>query len=156
MKIVYDGYEKGNVFEFANKIGYPIEKIENFNNFKNDDIFLITKTVGFGKITNNTEVFLNKNYLNVIGVAVSGNRNFGKNYAIAGDLISQKFNIPFVFKFEGNGLTEDVEKLKKWLENYEKNKNENKYKKIPSWIIFNNQIIDEEGNIKNIEKIRKL
>ncbi|KAB8122091.1 MAG: ribonucleotide-diphosphate reductase subunit alpha [Candidatus Phytoplasma cynodontis] len=152
MKIVYDGYEKGNVFEFANKIGYPIEKIENFNNFKNDDIFLITKTVGFGKITNNTEVFLNKNYLNVIGVAVSGNRNFGKNYAIAGDLISQKFNIPFVFKFEGNGLTEDVEKLKKWLENYEKNKNENKYKKIPSWIIFNNQIIDEEGNIKNIEK----
>ncbi|WCA22548.1 class 1b ribonucleoside-diphosphate reductase subunit alpha [Candidatus Phytoplasma oryzae] len=153
MKIVYDGSENGNVFEFSNKIGYPIEKIEYFKNYENEDIFLITKTVNFGKMTQNTRSFLEKNCSNVIGVAVSGNKNFGKNYAIAGELISKEFNIPFVFKFEGSGLKEDVENLKKWLKEYEMDKkNNNKYNKIPFWIILNNQIIDEQGNVKDLQK----
>ncbi|WP_153369018.1 class 1b ribonucleoside-diphosphate reductase subunit alpha [Candidatus Phytoplasma sacchari] len=152
MKIVYDGYENGNVFDFANKLGYSIEKIENFENHSNnEDIFLITKTVNFGEMTKSAEFFLEKYSLNVIGVAVSGNRNFGKNYALAGELISKKFNIPLVLKFEGSGLSEDVEKLKKWLEEYKMEK-KGKYKKIPSWIFLNNQIIDENGNIKDLKK----
>ncbi|KXT29416.1 ribonucleoside-diphosphate reductase, alpha subunit [Candidatus Phytoplasma oryzae] len=152
MKIIYDGYEQGNVFDFANKLGYNTEHIENFKNYNNEKIFLITKTVGFGKITKNTENFLKKYSSNVIGVAVSGNKNYGKNYAIAGDLINEKFKIPLILKFEGKGLNEDVESLKKWLKEHEKKENNEKYQKIPSWIFLNNQIIDEEGNIKDIKK----
>jgi ribonucleoside-diphosphate reductase alpha chain len=153
MKIIYDGYEKGNVFQFASKLGYEIENIENFQNNNKEKFFLITKTVKFGEVPKSTEYFLEKNSENVIGLAVSGNRNYGKNFAKAGEIISEKFKIPLILKFEGKGLNEDIEYLKKWLKKYKKNNNNNiKSNKIPSWNLLNNQIIDEEGNIKNLKK----
>ncbi|KND62589.1 class 1b ribonucleoside-diphosphate reductase subunit alpha, partial [Candidatus Phytoplasma phoenicium] len=151
MKIVFDSSEKGNVYDFVKKLEHKY-KIEEIKNFKNDekDIFLVTKTIKFGEISEITESFLKKYFYLVIGIAVSGNKNFGKNFAKAGDLISEKFNIPLILKFEGKGFEEDVLFLKNWLEENEKIKRKNK--KIPNWIILNNQILDEEGNIKNLQK----
>ncbi|MDV3205445.1 MAG: class 1b ribonucleoside-diphosphate reductase subunit alpha [Weeping tea tree witches'-broom phytoplasma] len=152
MKIIYDGYENGNVYDFVNKLNYPKEHIKNYLPKNEEKIFLVTKTVEFGKITKEIEDFLEQNHQLVIGVAVSGNRNYGKNFGKAGDIIAQKFNIPLILKFEGKGFEEDIQKLKKWLQNYQIRKNENQKNKIPNWILLNNQIIDEEGNIKDLNK----
>ncbi|WP_341266569.1 class 1b ribonucleoside-diphosphate reductase subunit alpha [Candidatus Phytoplasma fraxini] len=151
LKIVFDSYEKGNVFDFVKEFTeYKTENIQNFQH-NNEKIFLVTKTVKFGQISENTENFLKKNASSVIGVAVSGNRNYGKNFGKAGHLIAEKFNIPLVLKFEGKGFKEDIEYLKKWLKE-KKTEDQNIYNKIPSYIILNNQMLDEEGNVKDLNK----
>ncbi|MDC9032048.1 class 1b ribonucleoside-diphosphate reductase subunit alpha [Columbia Basin potato purple top phytoplasma] len=152
LKIVYDSYEKGNVSDFVKELSeYKLEKIEEFKN-NNKNIFLITKTIKFGEISDKTENFLKKYSHLVIGVAVSGNKNYGKNFGKAGDLISQKYNIPLVIKFEGKGFKEDIIYTKKWLNNFLTQENKNFQNRIPNYIILNNQIIDEEGKIKDLEK----
>lgn len=149
IKIIYDGLEKGNIFEFVQKLSeFKSEKIQDFQN-ENEDLFLITKTVKYGEITDTTENFLKKYSKLVIGIAVSGNRNFGSNFAKAGDLIAEKFNIPLVLKFENKGFEEDIEYIKKWLNDFTKNQN---HHYIPSYIILNNQIIDSDGKIKDVNK----
>ncbi|AYJ01177.1 class Ib ribonucleoside-diphosphate reductase assembly flavoprotein NrdI [Candidatus Phytoplasma ziziphi] len=150
IKIVYDGLEKGNIFEFVQKLSeFKLEKIQDFKN-ENENIFLITKTVKYGEIPDTTENFLKKYTHLIIGIAVSGNKNFGNNFAKAGDLISEKFNIPLVLKFENKGFNEDIEYIRKWLNNFINIKNNNK--RIPSYITLNNQIIDGEGKIKDLNK----
>ena len=49
------------------------------------------------------------------GVISSGNRNFGNEYGIAGEIISKKFNIPHLYKFELAGEEEDVIAVKNML-----------------------------------------
>lgn len=152
LKIVYDSYEKGNVSDFVKELSeYKSEKIEEFKN-NNENIFLITKTIKFGEISDKTENFLKKYSHLVIGIAVSGNKNYGKNFGKAGDLISKKYNIPLVIKFEGKGFKEDIIYTKKWLNNFLTQENKNFQNRIPNYIILNNQIIDEEGKIKDLEK----
>ncbi|MGE9276306.1 MAG: class 1b ribonucleoside-diphosphate reductase subunit alpha [Candidatus Phytoplasma pruni] len=171
MKIIFDGQKQGNVFDFVEKLGFPKEHVKKFNN--KEEFFLVTKTVKFGEISNEIEKFLEKNSHLAIGVAVSGNKNYGSNFGKAGELISKKFNIPLILKFEGKGFSEDIDFLQKWLKNYKKenkkmdknmyqNKNDIKEikkesfnsdkSKIPQWKILNNEIIDEEGNIKDLNK----
>lgn len=57
IKIVYDGLEKGNIYEFVQKLSeFKSEKIQDFKN-ENENLFLITKTVKYGEITDTTENF---------------------------------------------------------------------------------------------------
>uniref|UniRef100_UPI00036302B9 class Ib ribonucleoside-diphosphate reductase assembly flavoprotein NrdI n=1 Tax=Italian clover phyllody phytoplasma TaxID=1196420 RepID=UPI00036302B9 len=118
MKIIFDGQEQGNVFDFVEKLGFPKEHVKKFN--KEEEFFLVTKTVKFGKISDEIEKFLEKKSHLAIGVAVSGNKNYGSNFGKAGELISKKFNIPLILKFEGKGFSEDIVFLQKWLKNYKK------------------------------------
>ncbi|MEZ0180167.1 class 1b ribonucleoside-diphosphate reductase subunit alpha ['Camptotheca acuminata' phytoplasma] len=172
IKIIYDSYEKGNVFDFVKKFkNFESENINNFSNDNNKKIFLITKTVRFGELPDTTEKFLKKYSSLVIGTAVSGNRNYGKNFGKAGEIIEKKFNIPLILKFEGKGFNEDFLYLEQWLNNYCSDKKDNQLetknnnletKEIPSekqdnhvipyYIILNNEIIDSDGNIKDLEK----
>lgn len=56
----------------------------------------------------------------VWGVIGAGNTNFGEAYAIAGDIISNKLQIPLLYRFEIVGTPEDVinvrEGIPKFLE----------------------------------------
>ena len=49
-------------------------------------------------------------------VVASGNTNFGADYARAGDVISAKCGVPFVYRFELMGTPEDVATLRHGLE----------------------------------------
>lgn len=42
------------------------------------------------------------------GVIASGNSNFGRAFCLAGEVISQKCNVPYLYRFELMGLPEDV------------------------------------------------
>ncbi|MGA0448174.1 MAG: class 1b ribonucleoside-diphosphate reductase subunit alpha [Candidatus Phytoplasma pyri] len=158
IKIVYDGLKYGQVYNMAKNLNYSFYHVkDHLYNLELKEhlinglpIFLITKSVNFGEIPNETKIFLDKHSASTIGVAVSGNKNWGSNFGMAGDLIASNFKIPLVLKFEGSGFEEDVLYLKKWLSNYiYKNGQKNV---IPKWIMLNNQVIDENGNIKDLKK----
>lgn len=46
------------------------------------------------------------------GVIAAGNTNFGAAYCIAGDIIAQKCQVPYLYRFELLGTPEDVAKVK--------------------------------------------
>lgn len=50
------------------------------------------------------------------GVIGSGNRNFGKLFAHAGDVIAKKCGVPCLYKFELSGTPVDVRNVKKGME----------------------------------------
>jgi protein involved in ribonucleotide reduction len=58
--------------------------------------------------------FLNDpaNRAGIRGVIASGNTNFGEAFCMAGDIISRKCNVPFLYYFELMGTAEDVTKVK--------------------------------------------
>ncbi|MEC5318993.1 class Ib ribonucleoside-diphosphate reductase assembly flavoprotein NrdI [Brenneria populi subsp. brevivirga] len=47
------------------------------------------------------------------GVIAAGNMNFGAAYCIAGDIIAQKCQVPYLYRFELLGTAEDVENVRK-------------------------------------------
>lgn len=109
MLIVYDTLT-GNVEKFVNKL--PKEKFECCHISKYDgisDFVLVTYTINFGEVPSSTNLFLRQYYKNMLGVSSSGNKNWGITYGKAGDLISSKYNVPLISKFELQGNKQDVD-----------------------------------------------
>ncbi|GLY17156.1 protein NrdI [Kineosporia sp. NBRC 101677] len=52
------------------------------------------------------------------GVIAAGNTNFGSAYCVAGDIISAKCQVPYLFAFELMGTTEDVQRVRDGLERF--------------------------------------
>ncbi|MBG5950388.1 MULTISPECIES: class Ib ribonucleoside-diphosphate reductase assembly flavoprotein NrdI [Proteus] len=52
------------------------------------------------------------------GVIASGNANFGAAYGLAGDIIAQKCQVPFLYRFELLGTPEDVYRVKTGLSTF--------------------------------------
>ncbi|WP_321337062.1 class Ib ribonucleoside-diphosphate reductase assembly flavoprotein NrdI [uncultured Cohaesibacter sp.] len=80
---------------------------------------------GSGAVPKPVIHFLNdeKNRSFLRGVIASGNTNFGNCYAIAGDVIATKCNIPFLYRFELLGTDEDVANVKEGLKEFWKRQN---------------------------------
>lgn len=116
MIIVYDSLT-GQGQKMAEKIGLPYIDIRDYQG-EGKEVILITRSFNFGQIPDTTKDFLDKYSPKVIGVTVSGNKNWGANYGAAGDKINAIYGIELISKFEGSGFPEDVEKIKKWIENY--------------------------------------
>lgn len=111
MLIVYDSFT-GNVERFVKKLGMKAVKIEDDLIVK-EPFVLITYTCGKGDVPESTMKFLMRgNFINLKGVASSGNRNWIPLFAMAGDKISSKFGVPLLLKFEMSGTEEDVVTLK--------------------------------------------
>jgi protein involved in ribonucleotide reduction len=52
------------------------------------------------------------------GVIAAGNTNFGAGFASAGNIISAKCNVPYLYRFELLGTPEDVANVKTGLEEF--------------------------------------
>lgn len=111
--IIYDSLT-GNVERFIKKL----KLIKHINTIKiNDDLvvnepyILVTYTVGFGQVPDSTGKFLNSNHKYLKGIASSGNKNWGKFYGNAANVISDTFNVPLIMKFELSGTKEDEVKF---------------------------------------------
>lgn len=52
------------------------------------------------------------------GVMASGNTNFGDSFAIAGPILSTKLNVPLLYQFELLGTQQNVNDLKKILNDF--------------------------------------
>lgn len=117
--VVYDSLT-GQSKRLAEKLGYPSYAIDTYVRMPQHQIFLMTRSIKFGNIPDSTVKFLDKFKDQVIGTAVSGNRNWGLGFGKAGDRIAEIYHIPLVLKFEGSGFKEDVTTLKTWLKEHSK------------------------------------
>lgn len=125
MTIIYDS-RTGNVKRFVEKV---LEKRPNWKAIQIDTnsypydyrtlphpFHLLTYTTRFGDITYPMTEFIHVVGIhNIRTVASSGNRNWGNNFAIAADKIASLANLPSM-KFELSGVSEDVDKYIKMLE----------------------------------------
>lgn len=101
----------GNIDKFVKKLNTSnVIKIEE-NLVVRRPYFLVIATWNFGEVQIEVKKFLSNktNAKNLMGVAGSGNTNWGRNFAIAADKVSQKFNVPILHKFNLQGNIYDVE-----------------------------------------------
>lgn len=113
MQVVYDSLT-GQCERFARRLDDNALSVLDYEE-TSEPILLITRSYNFGEIPEDTIEFLDRYHEQVLGVAVSGNRNWGTNYGAAGDKISQRYGIELVLKFEGSGFKHDVETVLDWM-----------------------------------------
>ena len=75
---------------------------------------------GHGAVPQQVLNFLDhpENRQNLRGVIASGNTNFGSLFGIAGNVIKRDYGVPFLYRFELMGTTEDVANVQNGLENF--------------------------------------
>jgi protein involved in ribonucleotide reduction len=116
MLLVYDSLT-GNVQRFIRKIPqFPSVKITP-NLVVNEPFILVTYTINFGQVPQNTKQFLERNGHYLKGVASSGNRNWGTTYCKAADILSNTYHVPILLKFELSGTDNDIKQFIMEVEN---------------------------------------
>lgn len=131
--IVYFSSVTENTHRFASKLDVDTFRIpvkidkQNIPVFDKDYI-LICPTYGGGVSMGHTIVNQKKNsrpvppqvraFLSVpenkkhlMGVIATGNINFGADYCVAGEVISRRFGVPYLYRFEMMGSERDVDKV---------------------------------------------
>lgn len=105
----------GNCRRFLNMTNIPKENIVELSEIREifEEFILITPTIGFGEVPPQVEEFLNRNHDYARGVIASGNRNWGKNFANAANIINEKYGIPILMKIELLGNKEDINNFEK-------------------------------------------
>ncbi|MGG1103246.1 class Ib ribonucleoside-diphosphate reductase assembly flavoprotein NrdI [Bacillus subtilis] len=97
----------GNVRRLITKTGLPTVEISPDLTLA-EPFVCVTGTYGFGQVARPVSDFLAVNSAYLAGVAASGNRNWGGNYAKAADIIAAQYGVPVVGRFELAGTDEDV------------------------------------------------
>lgn len=134
--IVYFSSVSEYTHRFVEKLGLRavrIPLIDRTSSFRVDEPFvLISPTYGGGKISDAGSVsahagggyvpkqvikFLNveHNRSFIRGVIAGGNTNFGAEFAKAGDIISHKCQVPYLYRFELMGTSDDVDRVREGL-----------------------------------------
>ncbi|UXR69978.1 MULTISPECIES: class Ib ribonucleoside-diphosphate reductase assembly flavoprotein NrdI [unclassified Staphylococcus] len=121
MKIVYYSFT-GNVRRFLKRTElnnlYEITE-ENASEKVSEPFILVTGTIGFGEVPAPVDQFLKENHSMLRGVAGSGNRNWGNNFAKAGVTISETYQVPLLMKFELHGTLKDTIEFKEKVVNFD-------------------------------------
>lgn len=123
MLVVYFSSATENTKRFVEKLGFPSQRIPLTKSdapLRIDEPYvLVCPTYGGGASIsgNNTKPvpvqvikFLNNEHNRsfIRAVISGGNSNFGLEFGKAGDVISQKCSVPYVYRFELMGNDEDV------------------------------------------------
>lgn len=130
--VVYFSSISNNTHRFVQKLNVENSRIPHDLNEQlivNQEYILIVPTYsGGGEFTQGAVPkqvikFLNheQNRNLCKGVIGSGNTNFGNTFAIAGNVISKKLNVPLLYQFELLGTNEEVQNVKKILNQFWKN-----------------------------------
>lgn len=107
----------GNIRRFLNSMDMPdkykLYQItpQNVREKLDDPFILVTPTYGEGGVPEVVKDFLKKNSFNLFAVASSGNRNWGQNFARAGEHISNDYSVPLIMKFELHGTPKEREQF---------------------------------------------
>ncbi len=129
--IVYFSSQSENTHRFVSRLGLPAMRIPLQNGEIMPDIvnpyILIVPSYGGGStrgaVPRQVIHLLNQSSYRALlrGVIAAGNRNFGAAYAIAGDIIAGKCQVPCLYRFELSGTPEDVDNVRRgvtqfWLQ----------------------------------------
>lgn len=128
LSVVYFSFATNNTHRFAMRLGdevgkhrIPIRPKEAAEFTVDEPYVLMVPTYGTRGWTefvpNSVKKFLNNESNRALCRAVigTGNRNFGLDYAIAGNLVSEKLGVPMIGDFELNGAPQDTEIIKSKL-----------------------------------------
>ena len=122
-EIVYFSSTSENTKRFVEKLGIKSTRIPLFTkqieDFKVEkDSIVVLPTYGGGEdkraVPKQVIKFLNNpaNRAKIAGVVALGNTNFGETYCIAGDIVSEKLNVPLLYRVEILGTPDDVVEVK--------------------------------------------
>lgn len=126
-EIVYFSSTSENTKRFVEKLGIKASRIPLFTkeveNFEiNSDSILVVPTYGGGEDKRAVPIqvikFLNnpKNRKHIAGVIGLGNTNFGETFCIAGDIVSEKLQVPLLYRVEILGTPDDVIEVKERIQ----------------------------------------
>jgi len=137
--IVYFSSVSENTHRFVEKLGTRaarIPLIDRTGDFRVDEPYvLVCPTYGGGKISDRGEAagvtagtgggyvpkqvikFLNDEHNRSLirGVIAAGNTNFGAEFCLAGDIVSNKCQVPYLYRFELMGTSDDVDRVRAGL-----------------------------------------
>ena len=125
--LVYFSSSSENTLRFVERLGFPALRIP--LNVKQrlevtEPYILIVPSYGGGCIAGAVPAqvirFLNNpaNRALLRGVIASGNRNFGEGFCRAGDIIAQKCQVPYLYRFELLGTEQDIENVRKGVNEF--------------------------------------
>lgn len=107
--LVYFSSQSENTHRFITRLGLPACRIpiDGKQRLHIDQPFiLVVPSYGGGSargaVPRQVIQFLNDdaNRRGIRGVIAAGNRNFGEGYCLAGDIIAQKCQVPYLYRFE--------------------------------------------------------
>ncbi|PFG39720.1 protein involved in ribonucleotide reduction [Georgenia soli] len=124
-RIVYFSSVTNNTHRFVEKLGLPADRIpvrpgDPFLR-ADEEYVLVLPTYGGGNgrgaVPKQVIRFLNDEHNRSLirGVIAAGNLNFGAGYCLAGDIIAAKCKVPYLYRFELMGTTEDVTRVREGL-----------------------------------------
>lgn len=126
--LVYFSSVSGNTKRFVDKLGRDAARIPLYARDEplvvTEPYVLLVPTYGGGPQTRAVPKqvikFLNdeRNRKLIRGVMAAGNMNFGSGFAIAGDIIARKCQVPFLYRFEVFGTPDDVTAVQRGLEEF--------------------------------------
>lgn len=125
--LVYFSSESENTLRFVERLGLPALRIPLPAKARlevTEPYILMVPSYGGGGIAGAVPVqvirFLNHaaNRALLRGVIASGNRNFGEGFCRAGDVIAQKCQVPYLYRFELLGTDQDLENVRKGVSEF--------------------------------------
>lgn len=132
--LVYFSSRSENTHRFVGKLGLPAVRIPiagqgNILQMDFPYILLVPSYGGgtvHGAVPRQVIHFLNnaQNRALIRGVIAAGNTNFGAAYCLAGDIVSQKCQVPYLYRFELLGTPQDVARVKKGVTEFWQRQNE--------------------------------
>lgn len=125
--LVYFSSESENTLRFIERLGLPALRIPLEVKARlevTEPYILIVPSYGGGGVAGAVPPqvirFLNnpQNRALIRGVIASGNRSFGEGFCRAGDVISQKCQVPYLYRFELLGTPQDIENVRKGVSEF--------------------------------------
>jgi protein involved in ribonucleotide reduction len=130
-RLVYFSSVSENTHRFVQKLGYDATRIPQRGRIRVDEPYvLVLPTYGGGRATPDINVggyvpkqviaFLNDEHNRSLlrGVIAAGNTNFGAEFCYAGDVVSRKCGVPYLYRFELMGTDEDVQAVRAGLADF--------------------------------------
>ena len=126
-QLVYFSSSSENTHRFMQRLGLPAIRIplnERERIRVDEPYILIVPSYGgggtAGAVPRQVIRFLNDTHNRALirGVIASGNRNFGEAYGRAGEVISQKCCVPWLYRFELMGTQSDIDNVRQGVSEF--------------------------------------
>jgi len=133
--LVYFSSVSENTHRFVQKLDWPADRVRRIPLHERIEVdqpyVLILPTYGGGHangpdpdaggyVPKQVIAFLNNEYNRSLirGVIAAGNTNFVAEYGYAGDVVARKCDVPYLYRFELMGTTDDVLAVRAGLEDF--------------------------------------
>lgn len=127
-RLIYFSSASDNTHKFIVKLGVEAARLPLYTAeetlLAREPFVLVLPTYGGqtrrGAVPKQVIKFLNvpENRGLIRGVIGAGNTNFGTHYCLAGDIVSEKCQVPHLYRFELMGTSEDVDRVREGLEEF--------------------------------------